>query len=628
MAVTAEQLNIILSAKDKQFNDALKRSQRQVDFFAKKSQRQLSKTATSFNGLGRAAKLLGPVLAGAFSVRAISNTISATAEIGKLADIAGISAVELQRLSIASRTVGINQDKVSDIIKDVNDKIGDFLATGAGPMADFFENIAPKVGVTADSFRDLNGADALQLYVNSLDKANVSQAEMTFYMEALASDSTALIPLLRDGGKQMKLLGDNAQSAGRILSNDAVAGAREAEEKFAILSDTVKTKLTTALLDHQDEIGFVVDFLTETVIPKISQGIKALESLIPDYTPKFMDANDIKDSVAEFQKFPKIMSRINAAEAAYQAALDRDDQKQAALFKDRLEYAKADLLLAKRRAALDPPKTSIELTEGKVTGGTKPTTTETDEQRAARLAAAADAAQKARDAYASFLGIISPTDAALMDYAANVEMINQAQSAFGLSTDQATFALEQNRLSLQRTQDEISGMANVTDALANGLDATFMAALDGAASMEDAFRSMAQDVIRQLYRVLVVQQLVNAAMGVFGFTPAPQGGYVRAPGKASGGTVRAGSPVMTGESGRELFVPEQNGRILSPAQSRGALAGGGDGVTVVQNINVTTGVQQTVRAEVLGLMPQIAEVSKAAVLDAKRRGGTFAGAFS
>jgi len=29
----------------------------------------------------------------------------------------------------------------------------------------------------------------------------------------------------------------------------------------------------------------------------------------------------------------------------------------------------------------------------------------------------------------------------------------------------------------------------------------------------------------------------------------------------------------------------------------------------------------------MGLMPQIAEASKAAVLDAKRRGGAFAGAF-
>ena len=55
--------------------------------------------------------------------------------------------------------------------------------------------------------------------------------------------------------------------------------------------------------------------------------------------------------------------------------------------------------------------------------------------------------------------------------------------------------------------------------------------------------------------------------------------------------------------------------------------GGSSGVVVNQTINVSTGVQQTVRAEVMGLMPQIAAASKGAVLDAKRRGGAYAGAF-
>jgi uncharacterized phage protein gp47/JayE len=55
---------------------------------------------------------------------------------------------------------------------------------------------------------------------------------------------------------------------------------------------------------------------------------------------------------------------------------------------------------------------------------------------------------------------------------------------------------------------------------------------------------------------------------------------------------------------------------------------GGGGVTVVQNINVSTGVQQTVRTEIKSLMPQIAEASKAAVADAKRRGGSYGRNFS
>ena len=84
---------------------------------------------------------------------------------------------------------------------------------------------------------------------------------------------------------------------------------------------------------------------------------------------------------------------------------------------------------------------------------------------------------------------------------------------------------------------------------------------------------------------------------------------------------------MTGESGRELFVPSSPGRLLSPAQTNNALSGGGD-VVVNQTINVTTGVQQTVRAEIKSLMPQIAESAKGAVADAKMRGGQYKRAFS
>lgn len=89
-------------------------------------------------------------------------------EIQNLSDVAGVSTTEFQRLAIASQTVGIEQEKLSDIFKDVNDKFGDFSATGAGPLADFFENIAPAIGVTADQFAKLSGPDALQLYVTSL----------------------------------------------------------------------------------------------------------------------------------------------------------------------------------------------------------------------------------------------------------------------------------------------------------------------------------------------------------------------------------------------------------------------------------------------------------------------------
>jgi uncharacterized phage protein gp47/JayE len=48
----------------------------------------------------------------------------------------------------------------------------------------------------------------------------------------------------------------------------------------------------------------------------------------------------------------------------------------------------------------------------------------------------------------------------------------------------------------------------------------------------------------------------------------------------------------------------------------------------VQNINISTGVSQTVRTEIMSMLPRITEATKAAVADSRRRGGTFAKAFA
>jgi hypothetical protein len=150
------------------------------------------------------------------------------------ASVANVTVEEFQRLAFAAKSVGIENDKLADILKDTTDKVGDFLTTGGGPMADFFEQIAPQVGVTADAFRNLSGADALQLYVSSLEKAGVSQSEMTFYMEALASDATALLPLLRDNGAEMGRLGDKAAKFGLATGQTAEDAVKFQESMRAL----------------------------------------------------------------------------------------------------------------------------------------------------------------------------------------------------------------------------------------------------------------------------------------------------------------------------------------------------------------------------------------------------------
>jgi TP901 family phage tail tape measure protein len=131
--------------------------------------------------------------------------------------------------------------------------------------------------------------------------------------------------------------------------------------------------------------------------------------------------------------------------------------------------------------------------------------------------------------------------------------------------------------------------------------------------LSDTLRDLANDILRLVMRQTVTEPFAAAISGsikdFMGF-------------KANGGPVTGGGTYMVGERGPELFVPNTSGMIV-PHE---ALQGSGGGVTVQQTINVTTGVQQTVRAEILTLMPQIANAAKAAVSDAKLRGGSYAAA--
>jgi hypothetical protein len=159
----------------------------------------------------------------------VRTTAQSAAQIQQFAQVANATPEVFQRWSAASSTVGIEQEKLADILKDVNDRVGDFLQTGGGPMADFFENIAPQVGVTAEQFARLSGPEALQLYVTSLERAGLSQQEMTFYLEAMASDATRLIPLLANGGAEMTRLGERAAGFGTVLDREALAALRRTE---------------------------------------------------------------------------------------------------------------------------------------------------------------------------------------------------------------------------------------------------------------------------------------------------------------------------------------------------------------------------------------------------------------
>jgi hypothetical protein len=187
--------------------------------------------------------------AGVAGAAVVATSLSSIKELKNLAKMSDVSVASLQRGGFAAASVGVDMETYAQALKDVNDRLGDFAATKAGPMVDFFENIAPLVDITSASFEGLNSEQALALYVKSLEDANVSQAEMTFYMEAIAGDATKLIPLFAENAKQMKALKKEARELGIGLSEIDVQQAMNAQQELAKIGAIIKNELLAAVVE-------------------------------------------------------------------------------------------------------------------------------------------------------------------------------------------------------------------------------------------------------------------------------------------------------------------------------------------------------------------------------------------
>ena len=175
----------------------------------------------------------------------------------------------------------------------------------------------------------------------------------------------------------------------------------------------------------------------------------------------------------------------------------------------------------------------------------------------------------------------------------------------------------------------------LSEHIASTMEDGFMKMIDGTTSVKDAFKSMASEIIKELYRVLVVQQMVNAAKGFFGFADGGAfsgGSQIEA--YANGGVV--GSPTtfpmaggktgLMGEAGPEAIMPLKrgsNGKL--GVQMEGG--GGGDVININQSFNFQANGDDSVKKLIAQAAPKIADMAKASVVEARRRGGSTKAAF-
>ena len=185
----------------------------------------------------------------------------------------------------------------------------------------------------------------------------------------------------------------------------------------------------------------------------------------------------------------------------------------------------------------------------------------------------------------------------------------------------------------ERLQGVAQGVGSAFESAGKKISDAFVEGKMSSLDFKSVLRQLIIDIQKTLIQVLILDQIkksisgaIETSGGLSGIFKGIFGPRGRTDAAASGGAVQAGMPTLVGERGPELFVPRTAGAITPSSLTPGKM-GGGTNVNISQNLNFATGIQNTVRAEVLNLLPQIQNSTIAAVADARIRGGKFAKAF-
>ena len=210
--------------------------------------------------------------------------------------------------------------------------------------------------------------------------------------------------------------------------------------------------------------------------------------------------------------------------------------------------------------------------------------------------------------------------AAIAAEAAKVERgIIEAENAITQYTATATSGTQRVRQEIAALNDIQLQQRDIARAMESSFERGFMAMVDGTMSVQDAFRAMAADIIRELYRVLVVQRLVGGfdvskqtGTGIVGAIMGAFGGA-----RAMGGPISAGRAYMVGERGPEMIVPSRNATVVPNNQLGGAQQ-------IVVNYTFQGGVTE---ADLARALPVLVQRTKREIVDAVQRGGSMSRAF-
>jgi len=547
----------------------------------------------------------------------VSNSLKATDALAKTAGKIGTTTEALSALQFAGQLTGVEVNTMNMALQRFTRRASE-AAVGTGEA----KGAIRELGIDARSLVRLPLDERMLVLADAFEGVESEADRLRLAFKLFDSEGAALVNTLGMGRDGLSELLGEARSLGVVMSANAAKGVEDANDALfrmqslfggvvkqtvaalapaiSALADLMTTKVLTSFGDTEDSIRKFAQTLAKDAVGGMIAAVKGFEGLVRGLVETanhliimkakltgFFRADDEKDAVQLRLAIEGINEQI-AKQISLQDTQIGRNKKSAELAQQRLEAERAVL-----QKLLDAKKESGDLDLIDL------------------------------PSFNALINVLTEAGLAIDGFTSSTDALVQKTQG------ELPSAFDTFMSNLQRTR-ELAGdltpqLEKLGDQAITGLGKSFTDAITGAQKFSDAIKNMAKSVIDSLIQMLIQKYIVDAAFGFIsgalggGTTPAPTGGGGGSglPAFANGGVATGGRPAIVGEKGPELFIPSTTGRVVPNDQL------GGGGVTVVQNINVTTGVQQTVRAEIANLLPQISNAAKSAVADARMRGGSF-----
>ena len=460
-------------------------------------------------------------------------------KLGKTASKLGIEVEFLQNMRFAAEQTGVKVEALDMGLQRFIRRAAE-AASGTGEAKRAFQQLGIELKDSSGNLRGVESIlnDVADGIMNTSDSAEQVRLAFKFF----DSEGVSLVNTLKNGSKGLQDFKTQAENLGLIISKESIAKA----EMFADSLNILKKQFTAITAN-----------LTAAFIPIMQDASTALSEMM----------TELKGNDDDFEQFGKAMA-LHVIEATKNATL--------AIYQFfltvRLEFEKLKAVFGQGNPELVRVIKQIEEMDASIAHLNK-----TGQENSQFMTNSKARMAELREEFVRLAGkdgsqgLIDAFDAMsekVKNFTMTLEKAGDPDPIKKMSETVSKFKAEMGITDDAISKLTINTMKKFEDSI-----------IDGLKNGKLAFKDFANYAIEQILRIAIQEAILKPITG------GVESFFSSIFGRSIGGGVNKGQPYKVGESGTELFVPQQSGKIISNNDLQGM---GGNQSAPTVNFNIST----------------------------------------